>query len=61
MYRHALATLVFTGIAISNAACAQTIKPIKASASDLAGAIFARGDAATRRSRMPLPGTARMP
>ncbi|KVE07976.1 MULTISPECIES: cupin domain-containing protein [Burkholderia cepacia complex] len=46
MYRHALATLVFTGIAISNAACAQTIKPIKASASDLAGAIFARGDAA---------------
>ncbi|RQR49536.1 DUF861 domain-containing protein [Burkholderia sp. Bp9140] len=50
MYRYALATLVFTGVAISSAACAETIKPIKASKSDLAGAIFARADAVKKEA-----------
>ncbi|WP_321803473.1 cupin domain-containing protein [Burkholderia sp. BCC1993] len=48
MYRYALATLVFAGVTISGAACAETIKPVKASRSDLAGAIFARADAARK-------------
>ncbi|AXF25744.1 cupin [Burkholderia pyrrocinia] len=45
MYRYALATLALAGITISTAACAETIKPVKASKSDLAGAIFTRADA----------------
>ncbi|WP_175922955.1 cupin domain-containing protein [Burkholderia latens] len=47
MHEYALAALIFAGVTISSAAYAETIKPIKASKSDLAGAIFARTGAVT--------------
>lgn len=45
MIRYAIGTLVLAGVMTSAGARAETIKPIKASKSDLAGAIFARADA----------------
>ncbi|MBR8313554.1 DUF861 domain-containing protein [Burkholderia dolosa] len=46
MFRYALGTLLLLGAAISAGAHAETIRPIKVSQSDLAGAIFARASAA---------------
>lgn len=52
MNRYLFAALVLTSAMVSIGARTETIKPIKASKHDMAGAIFSRSDAVKKATRV---------